>query len=114
MCGLDWIAAIGVKSSVQTESGCQPIRWHGNHIASNPSPSALRATSAVRAAGGMNCPGTPRVTLARSFIAASAYRMVGRFREPVPERPVALRIPHHQPFQAQAAQVADGLDECRE
>src|SRR3954447_7120704 len=114
MCGFDWIAAIGVNSSLQTESGCQPIRWHGNHMASNPSASARRATSAVRAAGGMNCPGTPSVIFPGSPITASAYRMVGRFRQSVDEASIAPLIAFHDALEAQMPQVAHGLDEVRE
>ena len=49
-------------SSVQTESGIQPIRWHGHQIASKPSASARWANSIAFAAGGMIRPGAPRVT----------------------------------------------------
>src|SRR6187551_555914 len=114
MCGFDWIAAIGVYSSVHTESGCHPIRWHGNHIASNPSASARRATSAVRAAGGMNWPGTPNVTFPGSVITASAYRMVGRFSHSVDEGAVGRQLARHRTLEAQVTQVAEGLDEVRE
>ena len=32
VCGLGWNFASGVMSSVQTDSGCQPIRWLGHQI----------------------------------------------------------------------------------
>jgi hypothetical protein len=34
VCGLAWNFASGVTSSVQTDSGCQPIRWLGHQIVS--------------------------------------------------------------------------------
>src|SRR3954469_14520162 len=64
-CGLSWYLASSVISSVQTESGIQPIRWHGHQIASKPSASARWANSIAFAAGGMIRPGAPSVTRMR-------------------------------------------------
>ena len=59
MCGLGCTAANGVMSGVQTESACQPMRWHGHQTASNPSASLRCASDTARSAGGINWPGTP-------------------------------------------------------
>ena len=59
MWGLGCTSANGVMSGVQTESECQPMRWHGHQTASKPSASLRCASETARLAGGMSWPGTP-------------------------------------------------------
>src|SRR6478735_11577140 len=80
-CGLAWTFASAVRSSVHTESGVHPIRWHGHQIASKPSASALTASSTALAAGGMIRPGAPTVTRIGAIgrVYPETYQPSGRY-----------------------------------